>query len=165
MKEAIKFIVGGGEVKRYHTMFTIQQETVGHHSHGVACLVLLLNPEARRELIIAALYHDLAEQHTGDIPSPAKREYGIGDQVAELEMRLINAAGLTWPDLYESEERILKLADLAHGALSCAREMSLGNQRMEAVFNRFLGYAKSMKLEGREKALFSAIKEISRGRE
>ena len=164
MKDAIGFIVGGGEVRRYHTMFTIQQETVGHHSHAVACLVLLLNPEARRELLMAALYHDLAEQHTGDIPSPAKREYGIGEQVADLEMRLINAAGLTWPDLYESEERVLKLADLAHGALSCAREMSLGNRRMEAVFNRFMGYAKNMNLQDQEEVLFDAIEEISRGR-
>lgn len=163
MKDAIGFIVGGGEVRRYHTMFTIQQETVGHHSHAVACLVLLLNPEARRELLMAALYHDLAEQHTGDIPSPAKREYGIGEQVADLEMRLINAAGLTWPDLYESEERVLKLADLAHGALSCAREMSLGNRRMEAVFNRFMGYAKNMNLQNQEETLFDAIEEIARG--
>lgn len=162
MKDTIGFIVGGGEVKRYHTMFTIQQETVGHHSHAVACLVLLLDPEARRELIMAALYHDLAEQHTGDIPSPAKREYGIGDQVADLEMRFINAAGLTWPDLYESEERILKLADLAHGALSCAREMSLGNRRMVHVFNRFICYAKNMNLQGQEEALFDTIEEIAR---
>lgn len=164
MKDSIEFIVGGGEVKRYHTMFTIQQETVGHHSHAVACLVILLDPEARRELIMAALYHDLAEQHTGDIPSPAKREYGIGDQVADLEKRLINAAGLFWPNLSESEKRVLKLADLAHGALSCVREMSLGNRRMEAVFHRFLGYANIMNLNGREQDLFEAIREIHRGR-
>jgi 5'-deoxynucleotidase YfbR-like HD superfamily hydrolase len=161
MKTSIKFITGGSEVNRYHTMFTIQKETVGHHSHGVACLVLALNPDASRELLISALYHDLAEQHTGDIPSPAKRDYGIGDQVSELEERLVKSAGLHWPTLSEAEKRVLKLADLAHGALFCLREMSLGNQRMVEVYERFINYAVQMRLTSEEYKLFSAIEEIS----
>lgn len=161
MKTSIKFITGGSEVNRYHTMFTLQKETVGHHSHGVACLVLVLNPDASRELIIAALYHDLAEQHTGDIPSPAKREYGIGDQVAALEKRIISEAGLLWPTLTPEDERTLKMADLAHGALSCAREMSLGNSRIRAVFDRFIEYAQNMRPVGREIDLFNAIEDIA----
>ena len=82
MKESLDFILAGSEVLRYHTVTTLMRETVGHHSHGVACLTLLLNPNAGRELLTAALWHDLAEHQTGDIPSPAKREYGIGEQVA-----------------------------------------------------------------------------------
>ena len=161
MKTSLKFITGGSEVNRYHTMFTLQKETVGHHSHGVACLVLALDPEASRELLIAALYHDLAEQYTGDIPSPAKRDYGIGDQVSELEERLVKAAGLHWPNLTEAEQRVLKLADLAHGALFCVREMSLGNERMNEVYERFMGYAVKMWLTPEEYKLFSAIEEIA----
>jgi 5'-deoxynucleotidase YfbR-like HD superfamily hydrolase len=160
MRSTIEFIIAGSEVNRYHTMMTLQRETVGHHSHGVACLTLLLNPGARRELLIAALYHDLAEQHTGDIPSPAKREYGIGDQVATLEKRLMSVAGLTWPALTPDEERVLKLADLAHGALSCTREIGLGNRRMRGVFSRFMSYAESMNLSPAEKQLFDIIQEI-----
>jgi 5'-deoxynucleotidase YfbR-like HD superfamily hydrolase len=161
MKTSLKFIMSGSEVNRYHTMFTIQRETVGHHSHGVACLVLALNPEASRELLIAALYHDLAEQYTGDIPSPAKRDYGIGDQVSDLEERLVKAAGLHWPNLTEAEQRVLKLADLAHGALFCLREMSLGNDRMYEVYERFITYALQMSLKPEEYKLFLAIEEMS----
>ena len=67
MRKTLDFILNGSEVKRFHTLTTHQLETVGHHSHGVACLTLMLNPDASRELIIAALFHDLAEQHTGDV--------------------------------------------------------------------------------------------------
>jgi len=89
MRKTLQFIINGSEVKRFHTLTTLQTETVGHHSHGVACFTLLLDPDASRQLLLAALFHDLAEQYTGDIPSPAKREYGIGDQVDKLERRLM----------------------------------------------------------------------------
>jgi len=164
MKNAINFILAGAEVVRYHTVTTLQHETVGHHSHGVACLTLMIQPDASRELLVAALYHDLAEHQTGDIPSPAKREYGIGDQVAALELRLLLGAGLHHAPLVPSEERTLKLADIAHGALFCVREMSLGNQRMRTVYDRYMSYAHQMLLVGREKELFTLIEEMSHER-
>lgn len=161
MRSTLEFISAGSEVVRYHTVTTLQRETVGHHSHGVACLVALLNPEASRELLLAALWHDLAEHQTGDIPSPAKREYGIGDQVDKLERRLMIEAGVAYPELSAADSRVLKLADIAHGALFCVREMSLGNQRMRAVYNRYMSYAAQMLLAGREKELFNLIEVMS----
>ena len=161
MRTTLDFIIAGSEVKRYHTVTTLITETVGHHSHGVAMLAALINPAASRELLLAALMHDLAEHQVGDIPSPAKREYGIGDQVSELEDRLMRAAGLIIPVLRSSDERTLKLADIAQGALFCARELSLGNARMRKVFDRYLGYAEGMMLVGRERELFNVIREIA----
>jgi 5'-deoxynucleotidase YfbR-like HD superfamily hydrolase len=161
MRKTIDFIVAGSEVVRYHTVTTLQRETVGHHSHGVACLVLLLEPEPTADLLKAALVHDLAEQATGDIPSPAKREYGIGEQVDELERRLINESGLKFPFLTAQDKRVLKLADIAHGALFCVREMSLGNRRMRTVYDRYMSYANQLLLVGREKELFNLIEEMS----
>lgn len=160
MNETLKFIIAGTEVIRYHTVTTLMRETVGHHSHGVACLALVLRPDANRELLIAALYHDLAEHQTGDIPSPAKREYGIGEQVDQLEHRLMSEAGLDYPQLTADEARTLKLADIAHGALFCVREMSLGNLRMRHVYDRYMSYAHQMLLVGRERELFKLIGEI-----
>ena len=161
MRTTLEFVLAGAEVVRYHTVTTLQRETVGHHSHGVACLVLLLEPEASSRLLRAALLHDLAEQYTGDIPSPAKREYGIGEQVDELEYRLMREAGLPYPELTSYEARTLKLADIAHGALFCLREMSLGNRRMRAVYSRYISYANQMVLLGAEKQLFNLIEEMS----
>jgi 5'-deoxynucleotidase YfbR-like HD superfamily hydrolase len=161
LKDTLNFIMAGTEVTRYHTVTTLVKETVGHHSHGVAMLALLLNPLASRQVLMAALFHDLAEHQTGDIPSPAKRQFGIGDKVDELEHRLMRAAGIVMPELSPEDARTLKLADLAQGALFCARELSLGNRRMQAVFDRYLAYAQEMILVGRERELFNIIKEIS----
>ena len=162
MKKTLEFLLAGAEVLRYHTVQTLQRETVGHHSHGVACLVLLLDPQASARLLRAALLHDLAEQHTGDIPSPAKREYGIGEQVEQLERRLMAEAGITYPQLGAADARTLKLADIAHGALFCVRELSLGNRRMRRVYDRYLSYAHQMLLTGREAELFMLVEEVRR---
>lgn len=161
MKDTLNFIIAGSEVTRYHTVTTLVKETVGHHSHGVAMLALLLNPRASRQVLMAALFHDLAEHQTGDIPSPAKRQFGIGDKVDELEHRLMRAAGIVMPELTPDDARTVKLADLAQGALFCVREISLGNSRMRAVLDRYLAYAQEMILVGRERELFNIIKEIA----
>jgi len=161
LKDTLNFIIAGSEVTRYHTVTTLVKETVGHHSHGVAMLALLLNPLASRQVLMAALFHDLAEHQTGDIPSPAKRQFGIGDKVDELEHRLMRAAGIVMPELSPGDARTVKLADLAQGALFCVREISLGNSRMRAVLDRYLAYAQEMILVGRERELFNIIKEIA----
>jgi 5'-deoxynucleotidase YfbR-like HD superfamily hydrolase len=140
MLTQLEFIFSGSDVKRYHTVTTLTTETVGHHSHGVAMLCLVLQPEAGVNLLKAALYHDLAEHITGDIPSPAKRLYGIGEQVSELENKLLISAGLTTPELTEAEARTLKLADLAQGALFCLREVERGNRTLLTVTQRYLAY-------------------------
>jgi 5'-deoxynucleotidase YfbR-like HD superfamily hydrolase len=112
-------------------------------------------------LILAALLHDLAEHQTGDIPSPAKHKYGIGEQVSQLEEVLLKDAGLEMPSLHPEDARILKLADVAQGALFCMKEMSLGNSSIRGVFNRYIAYAEEMMLYGREKELFRLIKEMA----
>jgi 5'-deoxynucleotidase YfbR-like HD superfamily hydrolase len=158
MMSQLRFILDGSEVKRYHTVTTIQQETVGHHSHGVAMLCcLLIEPTPR--LLFAALTHDLAEHQLGDLPSPAKRRYGIGDQVNALEQELLEEAGLfTDEELTPAEARTLKLADIFQGMCFCVREMRLGNVRMNDIFQRYISYAESMNPVGVERDIFNSIK-------
>ena len=158
MKQQLQFYLAGSEVKRYHTVRTLTEETVGHHSHGVAMLcALICNGLPSNVLLMSALQHDLSEHQTGDIPSPAKRLYGIGAQVTELEEDLMRKSGwLTW-DLGEEEKRILKLADIAQGALFCVREIGLGNRSMADVYHRYRSYAEAFVLRGRERELFDII--------
>ena len=111
MKTLTDFITYGAEVKRYHTVTTLQCETVGHHSHGVAMLCVVLCPTATRALLLAALMHDLAEQATGDIPSPAKRELNIGANLEHLEHEIIGGSGLSFPHLTTAEKRTLTPED------------------------------------------------------
>jgi len=159
MQKTLDFIIAGAEVKRYHTVTTLISETVGHHSHGVAMLCLIFKPDAGRDLLFAALCHDLAEHQTGDIPSPAKREFGIGGRVDELEERLMSHVGIHMPTLSLEDKRVLKLSDIAQGALFCARELSLGNKRIRSVFDRYISYAEEMSLNGIERQIFNLIKE------
>ena len=157
MKDKLKFIQAGSEVTRYHTVKTLTQETVGHHSHGVAMIcIMLMGCQVSADLLKAALCHDLAEHQLGDIPSPAKREYGIGEQVNELEDKLLNSVGLS-VQLTPDEATVLKLADIAQGALFCVREMELGNSGMKVVYERYRSYAEGFVLLGRERELFDII--------
>lgn len=159
MKDQLQFIVSGSETKRYHTVRTLQEETVGHHSHQVAMFCALLSSgRPSTELLLAALTHDLAEYVLGDIPSPAKRQYGIGDQVNELEERLLTDVGLN-VTLAESEKRILKLADIFQGMTTCLREIQMGNAAMVAIFQRYASYAEEKVLVGREKVMYNTIME------
>jgi len=157
VKTTLEFIASGANVSRYHTVTTVRSESVGHHSHGVALLATLLNPLASRALLLSALYHDLAEHQTGDIPSPAKRAYGIGEQVAQLECRLLRDAGIPMPELTPEDERTLSLADIAQGALYCVSEMNLGNKGARVIYDRYMSYARSLILVGRERELFNTI--------
>jgi len=158
MKTKLEFYQAGSEVVRYHTIHTLQRETVGHHSSGVAFLCRILDDNASADLLWSAILHDSAEHQTGDIPSPSKRKYGIGEQVSALEDELLHSAGLTMPALTASEKRTLKLADIAQGAMFCVREISLGNLRMKVVFDRYISYAEDMILLGKERQLFNLIK-------
>lgn len=162
MRQTLDFLLAGAEVNRFHTYKTLQNETVGHHSHGVACLALLMDPSASQALLVAALFHDLSEHQTGDIPSPAKRQYGIGEQVEKLELQLMLEAGVNFPELTPRDARTLKLADIAHGALFCLREINLGNRRMRVVYDTYISYAHKFRLVGLEKDLFNLIEEMSR---
>ena len=158
MKKSLLFARAGSEVMRYHTLTTLVKETVGHHSHMVAMISHILDSQCSREVLLAALTHDLAEQATGDIPSTSKRLYGVGDQVTALENTVMTAAGLQFPNLTDYEKRLLKLADIAQGALFCAREISLGNRRMRAAFDNYMSYATGMDLVGIEEELFEIIR-------
>ena len=161
MKDQIQFLLDGANVRRYHTVTTLVPETVGHHSHGVALLTCMLSKdEPSINLVFAALVHDLAEHQTGDIPSPSKRKFGIGDMINSLEEELLENSGWAPEELTLEEARVLKLADLGQGALYCVEEIQRGNSKMKVVLDRYLSYAESMMLIGNEKLFFNAVKEM-----
>jgi 5'-deoxynucleotidase YfbR-like HD superfamily hydrolase len=156
MRRRVEFFVHGAETLRYHTVRTIQSETVGHHSHGVAMYCILLGGSDRT--VRAALYHDLAEHILGDIPAPAKKQYGIGAVVNELEDKLLSDFGFG-TELDEAEKRAMKLADIFQGMTFCIRERELGNRNMGVVFHRYCGYAEQHVLVGKEREIFDTLKE------
>jgi len=112
---------------RFHTHFCTRQETIGHHSHGVAVIVALVYPDASADLLREALFHDLGEGEWGDIPGHTKRELGIREQVSQLEDCEMIRQGIPRPVISSEDHRRLKFADNAHGALYCVEELSRGN--------------------------------------
>lgn len=110
-----------GKVRRWHTHHSLTQ-TVADHSHGVAMLLLQRHPSPSLDLIKAALMHDLAEYITGDIPSPAKREFiQLGRAADEAEVVAFKRLKLSVPHLSYIDEMWLKWADYQEALLFLKR--------------------------------------------
>jgi 5'-deoxynucleotidase YfbR-like HD superfamily hydrolase len=129
ISQQVRTLFDGGAVARFHTMPTLKENSVAAHSHGVAVFCMLMSDDASANMLKAALVHDLAEQYTGDVPSPSKRLLDIRSKLNEAENRLLGTVGLCYEgELSPEEARILKLADCADGMMFCARERMLGNR-------------------------------------
>lgn len=140
----------GFNVKRFHTLPRIQEETVGHHSANVQAIILRLDPECRRELLLAALFHDVGEYYTGDVPYPFKVEnekVKEGLKAGEDHYRFVNAIPNFEIDLSEDEYKLLKLADMLDCALSGIEDKMRGNQCMSRVIVNAELAVKSMGLD------------------
>lgn len=128
VQQQVRALYDGSVVKRFHTMPTVTENTVGQHSHGVAMLCYLMAGEACSvNLLMAALTHDLAEQYVGDVPSPSKRALNVREQLGQVEDALLDTVGMSF-SLTPDEELVLKLADCADGMMFCAKERMLGNR-------------------------------------
>lgn len=134
-----------GYVKRYHTIPTIGNQSVAEHSFHVCMILLdLLQGEVSNELLKAALYHDLPEIETGDIPATTKwRCKEIGEQLNVLESLFENSHGLKTV-LTHSERQALKFADMYELVLYCIDQLELGNRNMKVVAKRGLNYLTEM---------------------
>lgn len=155
IEHKMNFMLVGGFTKRFHTIPTLREHTVGHHSFGVACFAWLLAGErCSAALLMSALTHDLAEQHVGDIPSPTKRAMpSLKHDLDCYEYSFLENAGLEF-DLSIENQRILKIADIFDGMWNCVVERRLGNQIIAVAYYNFKSYAAAMNLKGLELQLY-----------
>jgi len=140
LEEKFDFIMAGSMVKRYHTVHTIQTDTVGAHSYRVAQIMMLLlgaNSGGGVAESVRGLWHDLAESHYGDMPSPTKRL--IGAAMAAAENILLRQYGA---DLGKDQpaELALELSDKLDGLYFCTVERLMGNQFIAVVAGRYAAY-------------------------
>ncbi len=118
----------GGEVKRFHTVPMLKEHLVASHSWGVALHVQHIHPDCRKELIIAALEHDIHEHITGDMSAVTKWDFPMmAHALNKVEDTVNIKLGIT-PNLTPFEEQVLKTADMADLVLCCFMEYQLGNQ-------------------------------------
>lgn len=113
-------------VKRWHTARTHREQTLAEHSYGVAVLAQQLDPQCRKEVILAALWHDLPEYITGDTPAHAKRR---APQLAVVLEEMERACAPLYQDfnLTVYEEHLLKYCDLMELIMWSLEEVMLGN--------------------------------------
>lgn len=150
-------------IQRWPLMRTVTPENVQEHSHQVAVVAHILaliknkifggnvNPE---KAVLIALYHDVSEVLTGDLPSPIKyynkeiaTEYKKIEAIAEKT--LVNMvpepfredfACLIEHDKIDAEHaRLVKSADVICGYLKTIEEISAGNHEFEKAKNNILG--------------------------
>lgn len=128
-----------GKVKRWHTVTTIQQQTVAEHSWGVAMICRKLWPEDYK-LLEAALCHDLGEGFTGDVPWPVKQaNFVFKKHLDEIEENEQERLGCVVP-LERQQQSRLKVADMLEMMCFAIEEIELGNKNMQEVFNRGLRF-------------------------
>lgn len=137
--EKIRYIFNGGNVRRYHTVDVIKEETVAHHSHMVACLVIELG--GGPSTVMAALYHDLYEQVSGDLPSTLKASGFDKSQLDRMEDETNDSHGLK---IVNFDYRVLKIADILAGILKCDNEIKMGNGKCVTPRDNYVSYLMKM---------------------
>lgn len=141
---ALEFMWAGGYTERYHTHRTLLRDTVGHHSFNVACTILHLRPDASAALLKAALLHDVAEHKVGDMPAPAKRAMGIREVFSAHEAKVMQEAGIAFPELMPEEDWVLEFADGIDGMRFSLQERRMGNLGIAEIFHAYCGYCASL---------------------
>lgn len=137
MIEWIDMVTKGAAVKRFHTCPTIGNETVGEHSFSVVMLCLALTGgKASTHLMKAALYHDLAEQHTSDVSAVAKWANPILKAALDAMEETFNENNGLVINLPKQDQLVLKWADMLALLIYCKCQRDLGNKNMNVVFSR-----------------------------
>lgn len=124
----VRLLREGGHVQRCHNLPHHGEYSVAAHSWHVAILLMVLHPNPSKELLLAALTHDVAERWTGDVPAPAKwASPKLKDHLDALEGGIEIALGIA-SQLTTEEQRWLKACDLLELELWCMDQIALGNK-------------------------------------
>jgi len=160
LSDILELVAKGGGVKRYHNEM-IENQTVGHHSFGVAWFCWLLSHRSpTAELLYAAISHDIAEGVVGDVPSPTKRAIpGLRKTLADYEDKVMTDLGLPEPRIDAGDVRILKFADIFEGMLYCITQRSMGNRNVDKIFANYRDYSLQMEPSGIALEIFHTLVE------
>lgn len=143
INERIRLMRRAGAVRRYHTETVIKEETVAEHTFNVLNLVMALTQgHASRELILAALFHDMGEHKVGDLPAPTKRGLPAESRhtINEMEREAVKRIHGGIPELTPMEEKVLHIADRLDGLWKCIDEVRMGNRHIWAVGENCVKY-------------------------
>ena len=138
-------------IKRWQLMRSTREENIMEHSHSVAVLTHALcaiengvygGTVDAEKAVLYALYHEVSEVMTGDLPTPVKYfNQGIHGEYEKLEQLAVGKIADTLPgelrgeiapylspDKASEEYRFVKAADKLSAYLKCLEELRSGNK-------------------------------------
>lgn len=129
----------GGAVERCHVIPHNGSYNIAQHSWGVAVLIhqLFRDHPKRDEAIEIALFHDVPERWTGDMPSTIKHSCKTLRKDMERVERII-AKKLDIPSEYSTSTEaysIFKICDMLDLFLWAVGESANGNQNVNDMIN------------------------------
>lgn len=152
-----RVIRAAGNIKRFHTVLTIGEQTIASHSWNVAMIVMTIKPDASTNLLKAALVHDMAEIETGDIPAQVKWScVRLANAVKDIEEDFEAEHDIIFP-LTEEEALILKIADMMELVQYVHEQWKMGNRHLEGAFIRGVDYLNRLELNHEAKEMLASI--------
>lgn len=138
-------LMEGGTVERWHVE-RIPGQSVAAHSHGVAVIICFIVPQAEltARLLQAALFHDLAEKLSGDLPAPVKWDYPDMAKFLDRLSEDVEAALGINVFLSPREKVILKIADYLDAMFYCYEQRKRGNRYADPIFQRLCWFFQSI---------------------
>lgn len=121
-------------VQRYHTKRTHRSQTLADHTYGVMQIMVYVDPEVSAEALVAAMFHDLPEVVTGDIPATAKQKHPRLKAELDAVERSVDAnlrSPLSAP--CSAEQALVKWADTYELICWCLEEWSMGNMQVIGI--------------------------------
>lgn len=132
-----------GEVLRFHTWRVNRQQSVAEHCWNVARVLLAIWPEAPPRMVKHALFHDIGEVVTGDLPYPVKKDNPqVGAAMDRMEVEAYLQMSIGWslppPGYLEGDDKtIFKTAEYLEGMEWALDELYSGNKFATLVAERW----------------------------
>lgn len=107
-----------GQLQRYHTWPVLHRQTLAEHQWGVSRILLQIWPDAPKEVVQYALFHDMGEIRTGDLPFPVKQDCPeLVPLLDVLEEKTRDTMTKLWylptqPKLPLEQKAVVKLCDM-----------------------------------------------------
>ena len=127
-------VMSSGDVKRYHTVPTLGEQTNATHCWGVAVIATYLHPEMNAALLLNTILHDVGEIDTGDIPATVKWAHpDLKEKLDAIENKLAKNLKIEHK-ISVKEKAILKQADMFELLFFCLKQRKLGNRHISHIF-------------------------------
>lgn len=133
-----------GLVRRYHAQPHLITQSVGEHTWQLLRIMTTIWPDVPRSLIVYAIYHDIAEGCTGDLPYTVKLSHpGVKASMDAAEDFAVMNMQRAWdlPRVREpdaGEKAFVKACELVEFAEYSWNERAMGNRYIEVVLQRVL---------------------------